>query len=330
MVVESALLHNLSITPAQKYFSSPLRWKRLVVWWQITSSWCLVVSRAAGDYGFASLLGAHGYGDFCMFIWCVCFSLSVIIMVLDLTELHKRLHVSWRDLTISIAMTATIGTAAASIMYPVYFLSGYSCPGIAQRSSCDEVRGYRIGATITSILATAAYAVEVSLSKARQGEISGLMATVSGLMKVVQVFVACVMFAVANERNVYNSWSAKEACLAIICICFILSFLAIIFSIIGWPCNPNFPIRRILAVYALLAFLAYIAVAIVWPVYSFDKTYGQPSRICKGQPWGSCAYDDNVTITIAIYVNLVAYAVDLFYIFAWSMYTGIRLKDVFV
>uniref|UniRef100_UPI00358DDF0E myeloid-associated differentiation marker homolog n=1 Tax=Myxine glutinosa TaxID=7769 RepID=UPI00358DDF0E len=261
----------------------------------------------------------HGYGDFCMFIWCVCFSVSVIVMILDVTELHGRLHVSWRDLTISVAMTAAIGTAVASIMYPVYFLSGYSC--LAGSRGCDEIRGYRIGATITSILATAAYAVEVSLSKARQGEVSGLMATVSGLTKVVQVFIACVIFAVANERNVYNSWSAKEACLAIVCICFILSFFAIIFSIIGWPCNPNFPIRKVLAVYALLAFLAYVAVAIVWPVYSFDDTYGQPSRTCKGRPWGSCVYDDNVSITVAIYVNLVAYAVDLFYMHSYLRMT---------
>ena len=114
---------------------------------------------------------------------------------------------------------------------------------------------------------------EVSLTKARPGETAGYMATAPGLLKVFQTFVACIIFILVNDPVSYNQHPALKWCMAVYCICFILS-MAVVVLCVGecTGCLP-IPFSKFLSAYGLLAVIMYFTATIIWPVFQFDKRY---------------------------------------------------------
>lgn len=245
-------------------------------------------------------------GDWCMFSWCVCFAITIVILVVEFAGLQHRMPVSWKNFPITFAMYATLMCLSASIIYPVTF--------IQNRSLSREERGYRISATVFSCLAFLAYLTEVSITKAKPGEVTGYMATVPGLLKVVETFIACIIFVFISDPVLYNHPEAVQWCMAVYCICFILSLVVIILCIgecTGWlPC----PFNKFLSGYTFLAVLMYATATIIWPIYKFDRKHGgEPSR-----PWNCgraefCTWDKLVTIAVLTAINLLMYLADLVY-----------------
>ncbi|KAK0150145.1 Myeloid-associated differentiation marker-like protein 2 [Merluccius polli] len=169
----------------QKAVCSPLGAARLC---QLVLG-CAVVAMVIHSAGYSG-----SYGVFCMVVWCLCFAVTTLIFFLDATRLYGCLSVSWGNLTVAFAALATLMYVTASVVYPLYFVSS-ECP----YAGC-HVRNFRIAVAACSVAATLSYGAEVVLSRARPGQTAvGYMATVSGVLKVVQAFVACVIFgAVAN------------------------------------------------------------------------------------------------------------------------------------
>lgn len=243
-------------------------------------------------------------GEWCMFSWCFCFAVTMIILVVEFVGLQHRIPVSWKNFPITFAMYAILMCLSASIIYPVSH--------IQNQSLSKEERGYRISATVFSCLACLAYATEVVMTKAKPGEVTGYMATVPGLLKVVETFIACIIFVFISGSEFYKNSEALQWCLAVYCICFILSLVVIILCVgecTGWlPCAFN----KFLSGYTLLAVLMYVTATIIWPIYCFDKKHnGIPSRPCHGK--GFCFWDELVVIAVLTAVNLLVYLADLVY-----------------
>lgn len=245
-------------------------------------------------------------GDWCMFSWCVCFAITIVILVVEFVGLQHRMPVSWKNFPITFAMYATLMCLSASIIYPVFFISN-------QRLNRDE-RGYRISATVFSCLACLSYLTEVSLTKAKPGEVTGYMATIPGLLKVVETFTACIIFVFISDPPTYDRPEALKWCMSVYCICFILSLVVIILCIgecTGWlPC----PFNKFLSGYTLLAVLMYATATIIWPLYKFDEKHGgYPSRssVCRGSNF--CVWDKNVAVAVLTAINLLVYLADLVY-----------------
>lgn len=245
-------------------------------------------------------------GDWCMFSWCFCFAITIVILVVEFAGLQHRMPVSWKNFPITFAMYATLMCLSASVIYPTVFIRGYNFS--------QEERGYRIAATVFSCLACLAYLIEVSITKAKPGEVTGYMATVPGLLKVVETFTACIIFVFISDPPLYDRQEALKWCMAVYCICFILSLVVIILCIgecTGWlPC----PFNKFLSGYTLLAVLMYATATIIWPVYKFDKKHGgDPSRprYCGGH--NICEWDKNLTVAVLTAVNLLTYLADLVY-----------------
>ncbi|CAL8388183.1 unnamed protein product [Arctogadus glacialis] len=150
---------------------------------------CAVVAMVIHSAGYSG-----SYGVFCMAVWCLCFAVTTVIFFLDATRLYGCLPVSWGNLTVAFAALATLMYVTASVVYPLYFVSS-ECP----YAGC-EVRNFRIAVATCSVAATLAYGAEVVLSRRPgQAAAAGYMATPPGVLKVVQAFVACVIFGgVAN------------------------------------------------------------------------------------------------------------------------------------
>ncbi|KAG8006050.1 Myeloid-associated differentiation marker-like protein [Nibea albiflora] len=238
----------------------------------------------------------HGdMSDWCIFCWAFSFACSLLVLLVEQFGLQARIPVSWTNFPITIACYAALLCLSASIIFPLYFIKNQNLYG--ERRSC------RITATVFSCLATVAYMGEVSLSKARPGEVAGYMATAPGLLKVCQTFVACIIFILVSKPVSYNQHAALEWCMAVYCICFILS-MAVVVLCVGecTGCLP-IPFSKFLSGYGLLAVIMYLTATIIWPVFQFGKQSGH-----KG-------YNSTNLITVAVLtaLNFLLYLADLAY-----------------
>ncbi|KAG8567577.1 hypothetical protein GDO81_013698 [Engystomops pustulosus] len=247
-------------------------------------------------------------GDLCMFSWCFCFVVTIIILIVEFAGVQSRMPVSWKNFPITFAMFAVLMCLSASIIYPLNF--------IEDKSYAGDRRTYEIVATVFSCLTTLAYIIEVSLTRAQPGEITGYMATVPGLLKVIESYIACVIFVFISEPPLYEGHDALKWCLSVYCICFIISVLVIIMCVgecTSWlPCA----FEKFVSGYALIAVLFYASALIIWPIFQFDSKHGgnprRPSN-CRNfsGPYTLCVFDKAVAIAVLTAVNLLVYIGDL-------------------
>ncbi|KAF7655132.1 hypothetical protein LDENG_00060550 [Lucifuga dentata] len=248
------------------------------------------------------------YGVFCMVVWCLCFAVSVLVFFLDATRLYSYLPISWDNLTVTCAALATLMYVTASVVYPLFFVR-FECP----YSGCD-VRDFRIAVTICSIAASLAYGAEVVLCRAKSGQtVVGHMATVSGLLKVVQGFVACIIFGALANGSEYSRYGATIYCVVVYALCFALTALFVILTVRGQnKAVCCMPFDHCMVVYTLMAVLLYLSASVVWSVFCFDTKYGSPWRPASC-PWGKCPWDSKVVVAVLSFVNLGLYVADLIY-----------------
>ncbi|XP_017572529.1 myeloid-associated differentiation marker-like [Pygocentrus nattereri] len=242
-----------------------------------------------------SLVASVGHNNssqwaWCMFTWCFCCFMSLFILILECSSLNVKVPISWDDFTTAFAMLAALMMLAASIIYPVFFVC----------SSCSRP----IAATVMSCLCFIAYAVEVGLTRAKPGEISGFLSTVPGLLKVLEAFVACIIFISLTNR--YTQYPGLQWCVAVYSLCFIFALLIIIFTICKLLSLCPFPFDKVLTGYNVLAVIMYMTAVVIWPLYSFQ---GNP----RPNPCNHCAWDNLVVVSFMTCVNLIAYIVDTWY-----------------
>ncbi|XP_008278496.1 myeloid-associated differentiation marker-like protein 2 [Stegastes partitus] len=264
---------------------------------------CAVIAMVTHSAGYS---GSHGI--FCMAAWCFCFAMTVLVFFLDATRLYSYLPVSWDNLTVTCAAFATLLYVTASVVYPLFFVRS-ECP----YAGC-EVRDFRIAVAVCSILGTLAYGAEVVLCRARPGQIVvGYMATVSGLLKVVQGFVACIIFGSLANGSQYSHYAATIYCVAVYAFSFTLTAVVVIMTV----CRRTkavrcMPFDRFVVVCTLLKVLLYLSASVIWPVFCFDAKYGSPWRP-SSCPRGKCPWDSKLVVAVFSFVNFGLYLTDLIY-----------------
>ncbi|KAG5279543.1 hypothetical protein AALO_G00078900 [Alosa alosa] len=246
------------------------------------------------------------YGIYCMFVWCFCFAVTLVVFMMDVTRLHGCVPISWDNFTVSFAMLATLMYITASVVYPVYFLSS-ECP-----SEGCETRAYRISVTVCSSVCSFAYGAEVFLTRAKPGHVVGYMATLSGLLKVVQAFIACIIFgALANDTD-YNKHIPTQYCVVVYSLCFSLTVIVVTLTVSGRTAALRIPFDRFVVIYTFMAMLLYLSAAVIWPVFSFDRKYGTPERPYNC-PREHCPWDSKLVVAVFTQVNMILYFTDLVY-----------------
>lgn len=244
--------------------------------------------------------------DWCMFCWVFSFISTLLVLTVELLGLQARVPVSWTNFPITFACYAVLLCLSASILFPLFYLK-------SNQVRYGEARDHRIVSTVFSCLATLAYLVEVSLARARPGEVAGYMATVPGLLKVCETFVAIIIFLFISNPVSYDSYPALKWCMAVYCICFIIS-MAVVVLCVGecTGCLP-IPFPRFLSAYALLAVVMYLTATIIWPVFKFDSRYNPNPRRDSCLPYGICNWDKLVAISVLTALNFLIYVADLVY-----------------
>lgn len=246
-----------------------------------------VVAHGASIYG--------GMADWCIFCWAFSFACTLLILLVEQFGLQARIPVSWSNFPITVACYAALFCLSASVILPVFFLR-------QQQWMTTEQRSCRITSTVFSCLAAVAYVWEVSLTRAKPGETAGYMATVPGLLKVCQTFLACIIFILISDPISYNSHPALEWCMAVYCICFIVSMVVVILCVGECTGFLPFPFSKFLPMYGLLAFIMYLSAVILWPIFTFDKKYRQQGNNSRG-----------IGVAVLTAVNLLLYLADLVY-----------------
>ncbi|XP_062820798.1 myeloid-associated differentiation marker [Anolis carolinensis] len=237
------------------------------------------------------------YGAWSMFTWCFCFSISVLVVVVEVAGLTESLRISWQDFTSAFSMLAALMIFTTSIVYPSTFIP-----------YCNDC-SYIAAATAMSCFCFVAYAVEVGLTRAKEGEISGFLATIPGLLKVFEAYVACLIFSLVANYTFYDLYAGLQWSLAVYCICFIITLVIIILTVGRCLASLPFPLEKVLVAYNVLAVLLYITAAVVWPLYSF-KNYSRPDPCNRI----TCVtWNNRLGVTFLTYFNLIAYIVDLVY-----------------
>ncbi|XP_036409511.1 myeloid-associated differentiation marker homolog [Megalops cyprinoides] len=234
---------------------------------------------------------SSSYWAWCMFTWCFCCFMTLLILIMEFTRLNAKVPISWDDFTTAFAMLATLMVLAASVIYPTFF----TC------STCSRP----IAATAMSCLCFVAYAVEVGLTRARPGEISGFLSTVPGLLKVLEAFVACIIF-ISLDSGRYPRFPGLQWCVAVYSLCFIFALLIILFTICQLLSLFPFPFDKVLTCYNILAVMMYMTAVVVWPIYAFQNN-PRPNG-CNHCPW-----DSLVVVSFMTCVNLIVYIVDTVY-----------------
>ncbi|XP_061567581.1 myeloid-associated differentiation marker-like protein 2 [Cololabis saira] len=262
---------------------------------------CTIIALVSHSAGYSA-----SYGIFCMFVWCFCFAVTLVVFTLDITRLHACMPISWDNFTVTFAMLATLMYITASVVYPVYFLD------IEWSDEDYEVQIYRIAVTVCSSICVFPYAVEVFLTRAKPGTVVGYMATVSGLLKVVQGFVACIIFGALANDSEYDVYAASQYCIVVYSLCFCITVIVVILTVSGRTSALKFPFDRFVVVYTFFAVVLYLSTALIWPIFSFDRKYGNSTRP-EDCPRGECAWDSKLVVAVFTNVNLVLYFIDLVY-----------------
>ncbi|KAL1278721.1 hypothetical protein QQF64_025394 [Cirrhinus molitorella] len=234
---------------------------------------------------------ATSHWAWCMFCWCFCCFTTLLIIILEFTNLNTKVFISWEDFTMAFAMLATLMMVTISIIYPTFF----AC------SSCSR----EIGASAMSWLCFGLYAAEVWLVHKRPGETSGFLTTVPGLLKILETFIACIIFMSLSPAG-YRRFPGTQWCVAAYSICFIFSLLIIFLTIAKLPSIMPFSFDKAVIGFNIVAVAMYTTAVVIWPLYVFD---GNPRPdICKRCPW-----DDLVVVTFMTVINFLVYIGDLAY-----------------
>lgn len=234
------------------------------------------------------------YWAWCMFTWCFCFFFTLLIVVLEFTTFNGKLPFSWEDFTAAFAMLASLMCLISSIIYPTFF----TCP------TCD----YQIAASVLSWVCFGLYVGEVVLTRRQPtGQNSGFLSTLSGIMKMLETFLACLIF-VSLETKQYSGVPGLQWCVAVYSLCFIFS-IAIILLTLGQVTSLS-PVSfdKIVVAYNIVATVMYVTAMVIWPLYGFKKSGTRPSNCGR-----YCWWDKLVVVTFMTIFNFVIYTLDTIY-----------------
>uniref|UniRef100_UPI00358E0881 myeloid-associated differentiation marker-like protein 2 n=1 Tax=Myxine glutinosa TaxID=7769 RepID=UPI00358E0881 len=250
------------------------------------------------------------YGLLCLGIWATCLALSAALLVLELSRLSACLPTSWANLTVSLATLCALLCASASVLYPLFSLRSYNC----YFRGCESVRAFRIATCSCSVVACAAYVLEVAVSVARPPKSHVAMASLPGLLKVIELFCGAVILGAVFTGGQHGRFLATHWCIAVYCACLALTTLLGVLWLRGpeheSACACGSSPHRASALGTLLSVLLYLSAAVIWPVYAFDPQYGSPTRPTRCEH-ERCPWDAHVIVAVFTFINLLVYVLDL-------------------
>ena len=281
-------------------------------------STCVAFSLVA-DMG--TLRGA--IGNWSMSFWCVCFAMTFIIALVECCRHPSSFPFFWYNISVTYACYAALICLSASIIYSITYV---------QFVPYGPYRDRAIAATAFSCIASVLYVIEVAgiWDCYELKEIFFYVHTRRSLLKVLETFVAGVIFAFLSNTSLYLHQPALEWCVAVYSICFILAAVVLLLGLAEWKYMPPVPFSIFRLVLSLLSVLLYISALVLWPLYQFSEELGgQPQRPSDGDcrdklTYNMCAWDQRLAVAVLTAANLLVYVADLGY---WAGQVSVGTED---
>ncbi|XP_069785907.1 myeloid-associated differentiation marker homolog [Narcine bancroftii] len=246
-----------------------------------------------------------GFAAFAVTAWCFSFIATLLIFGIEFTQLHSLFPPTWKNVSVAATAFAGLLNLASSVTYPLLVVSADgSRPCLKSGAWSRRPCSYHIAATVCSSAAFLAYAAEVLMS--RSSRRSTYMATWPGLLKVLQVSVACVL-AVPLATGAVPPFPGFWWAVAALGACALVSLVAMVMVVACRSCCPV-PLERMLATFSALGVLLYGAVLVAWTLGLVGQDH-QPA----GPEQEDCRWKLCLMFTVLISVNLLAYITDLAY-----------------
>uniref|UniRef100_A0A8D1L925 MARVEL domain-containing protein n=1 Tax=Sus scrofa TaxID=9823 RepID=A0A8D1L925_PIG len=263
--------------------------------------------------------GRGAVGNCFLTICSFCFAVTLIILILQIFLFQHLFPFFWCKFSVTYICYAALLCLSASFTYIQFLPSG-------------PYWNWAIVATVFSCLVF--YAMEVGLIwyLYKLNDVTCYVLTVPGLLKVLETFTPCVIFAFISNISLYQEQLALEWCVAVYAICFLLAAIVLMLSL--GDCEYRLPI--LFPIFqlglTLLSVRLYDSALVLWPLYQFDeKVGGQPQRSsdvnCSimGDPnYYVCPWDQRLAVTVLTAINLLLYVADLVF---WSCRVSVGTED---
>ncbi|XP_068847614.1 myeloid-associated differentiation marker-like [Capricornis sumatraensis] len=263
-------------------------------------------------------------GNWSMSIWRFCLAMTLIVSIVELCKLQSRFPFFWYNLPVIYACYTALLCLLAFIIYATTHVHFLPYGPYWDRA---------IKATAFSCVASVLYATEVAClwQYYELSEIPCYVHTMPGLLKVLDAFVACLIFAFLSHTSLYLHQPALEWCVAVYSICFFPATLTILGNLAEWKYRlpVTFPIFQFLL--TLLSVLLYVSTLVPWLLYQFnEKLGGKPQRssdedCIDGFTAYLCTWDQHLIVAVLTASNLLVYVAGLVY---WAHQLSVGTKGL--
>lgn len=265
-------------------FTSPLFLTRT---WEVISG-CVAFSLVAS----ASIKNNDVFWTFCMFTWCFFFTLTFLIHTLSIIQFHSLIPISWKNLTVTVAVLGALMSLSASVFFPWRVMP------------VEKEFGCNVAATVASCLTAVAYTLESFILSLQAQELKGYMGSLPGMLKIVQLWGGCQNITLVVKTIEYydpakeHAWQTYVLGVSYVsCVLMSLVTLVVILGDLTGRCL--LPFDRFLTGFTLSGVLLYMLATVI----CFTKILELRSR--KG------SMELIIPETVLCGVSLLAYTVDL-------------------
>ncbi|KAM9793003.1 myeloid-associated differentiation marker-like [Neosynchiropus ocellatus] len=236
-----------------KDFTTPLFFVRTLEVFSTCATFSLVGSLRCVDN---DLRQQHNdtFWIFCMFTWCFFFTVTLFIHILSLVQFHSIIPVSWKNLTVTVAVLGNLMCLSASVLYSLLVVN------------LQKTQSHCVAAAGTSCLAVITYASETYILICTQAqEQRGYMGRVCGVFKIVQLWGNCHMITLIMESMPTPMSPAHEwqLLLSSVSVCVIMSVTTLLVICGDFAGRCPLPFDRFLGVFNLIGVLLYVVATVI-------------------------------------------------------------------
>ncbi|KAM9362518.1 myeloid-associated differentiation marker homolog [Symphorus nematophorus] len=280
-------------------FTSPLF---LVRTWEVLCA-CTTFSLVASldpselNKNSSNLEHLNKFRIFCMFTWCFFFTLTLLIHILSVIQFHSLIPISWKNLTITVAVLGALMCFSASVIFP-WIIMGHH--GLSSHS---------VAAAVSACLTTLAYTSESYVLCTQAHEQRGYMGSMPGLLKILQLWGGCQMIPlvvalVCGPPSGVHTWQLWVSGVSY-GVCILMSLVTPVVILGDFAGRCLLPFDKFLAGFSLIGVLLYmVATVICFTKILQLRELGPQTILIKSA-------ELVIMETVVASITLLAYTVDL-------------------
>lgn len=236
-----------------------------------------------------------GFKILCMFTWCFFFSLTLLIHILSIIQFHNLIPISWKNLSTTAAVLGTFMSFSACVFF-CWIIMDHASPS-----------AHSLAAAVAACLTVLAYASESYIICIHAGVQRGYMGSMSGLLKLLQLWGSCQMIALVvevvcelpNPAHVWQRWLSGVS----YGICILMSLATLVVLLGDFAGRCPLPFDKFLSGFSLVGVLLYMVTTVI----SFTKI----SHLKELDQIQNSSSGLVIMETVVSSITLLAYTVDL-------------------